>query len=532
MLNNYHLKRSRKIVRQFKKGQLTIKYNLDSVPINTSINWDYIHGKNKSTYQVYLHSLNFIQDFIYVANHDKKPSLHKLAKEIVLDWYKNTRTNKKNGAWHEHSVSARIINIIDFQLSAEDHKIDSETFQKIIKQHCGYLYLDSKYKYNNHGLMMDNALIYASRFIENETLKNRYISKALLRVKLSLRRDVSSNFLHTENSPEYHKLYLAIMDDILETCKLLNINLGAEYESIIHNAKVISNVIVKPNMEFPMLGDTGRISLKSEKIYEDFVDNDAGLAIFQNKNLKKDSNSTFFTFTCGYKSKTHKHNDDLSVTYFLNGHDLLVDSGKYGYDRKDVIRNYIISPDAHSTIYLKNSEYLLPSNSFSVRDRLKITKSLITKSFKIITGINNLYDGVKIKRSCIITSDNVLIVIDNITSEENQTVIQNFNLSPFSKVSRLSDDSFSINVDKTKYHLKTLLINGDQLTSYLTEGNVSLKFGEITKNNKAVFEVNGNNICVVSTLAEKKQQVDIIEYDEDYIVFEVNKKRYDIPFEL
>lgn len=528
MSKNYKLKTSRKNIKQYKKGKLVVKYNLSPIPFEGSIDWDYKHNQNINTYQVYLHSLNFIQDFILVAQSERKNTYFKLARNIIMDWYKFARTKKDNAAWNEHATSSRIMNIIDFQLAAGDNKLDVEIFQKIVKQHCGFLYLDSKYKYNNHGLMMDNSLLYASRFIENETLQNRYISKAILRIKLSIRSDISSNSLHLENSPEYHKLYLSIMRKIINTCSLLNIKLGDEYETIISHANELLNTIIKPNLELPLLGDTGKITEKLDKNFDDFIDNDAGLVIFQKQHPKYNLKSSYFTFNSGYKSKTHKHFDDLSITYYLNGHDLFIDSGKYSYNRNDKMRQYILSPAAHSTIYVKDNEYQLHSNPWIVEHDLKIDKTFITKDYKLVSGINNLYPNVHIKRTCILISGDILIIIDNIVSKKEQTIVQNFNLSLESVINRVDDNNFNIKVDKSEYTLSTSLIHGENISSYISEGHISLKFGEIMSNKKAIFEATGNDFSLITTVAAVSHAINILNYNEDLIELEINKVKYNV----
>jgi hypothetical protein len=41
--------------------------------------------------------------------------------------------------------------------------------------------------------------------------------------------------------------------------------------------------------------------------------------------------ASYLTLTAGFHSRTHKHADDLSVTWFDGGQELLVDAGRFGY---------------------------------------------------------------------------------------------------------------------------------------------------------------------------------------------------------
>src|SRR5699024_8364184 len=147
--------------------------------------------------------------------------------------------------------------------------------------------------------------------------------------------------------------------------------------------------------------------------------------------------STYLTFNCGYQSKTHKHLDDLSLTYYLNGHDLFIDPGKYSYDINDPIRKYLISSEAHTTVSIKGKSYKL-SNPFKDSNDLRITKYYSTKNYIIITGINKLYENVVINRTLIITNEPVVIVIDRIVANNTETVYQNFNINPQANIIKFS----------------------------------------------------------------------------------------------
>src|SRR5699024_4961685 len=114
------------------------------------------------------------------------------------------------------------------------------------------------------------------------------------------------------------------------------------------------------------------------------------------KNIVK--NSCHFTFKSGYKRLTHKHKDDLSVTYYVDGHDILVDSGKYNYSYTDKNRQYIVSPLAHNTITIEDETYEL-QNPYEDQLFLNIKSVRNQDDFKITSGINNLYKDTSLKRT-------------------------------------------------------------------------------------------------------------------------------------
>src|SRR5699024_5855231 len=223
--------------------------------------------------------------------------------------------------------------------------------------------------------------------------------------------------------------------------------------------------IIKPNNEYPMLGDTGQIEEGNiKKNYKDFLDKEAGIAILQYKNKKDPAKSTYMTFNCGYQRVTHKHHDDLSVTLYLDGHDVLIDSGKYSYDKNDEIRQFMTSPDGHSTLGIKNMTYQF-TNPFEDQFNLTINKFTSTKDYKIISGMNNLYRGCTLSRTVILTREGVLIMIDRMSSGKNQNVYQNFPINEQAVISKISDLEYNINIGEYDYIMETYQLRRPPITS-------------------------------------------------------------------
>src|SRR5699024_7926752 len=230
------------------------------------------------------------------------------------------------------AVSARIRKIIDFQNSRTNVKLSKRIYKKLLEMHCDYLYNDKNYKNNNHGIMMDESLIIASIHISNKDLREIYLNKAFLSIKVALYRDFTRKVVHLENSPEYHLLVLKLFKRIQDHLENTNFSFDKEMKDILKRAELYRHYIIKPDGKFPMIGDTGTIQNKKiKKMFTDFIDYEAGIAIIHNKNYITNSDSTYLTLSAGYKSLTHKHKDDLSINLFLNGRDVLIDSGKYNY---------------------------------------------------------------------------------------------------------------------------------------------------------------------------------------------------------
>ncbi|WP_213810182.1 heparinase II/III family protein [Jeotgalicoccus sp. WY2] len=182
-----------------------------------------------------------------------------------MNWYKTD--DKNNEKWNEHATATRVKNIIKFQEESHKYKLKKWKYNKIISEHCEFLSDEKYYKNNNHGIMMDIALIYSSSVLKDNIQKKIYLEKAIYRIKTALYRDFSRMGVHLENSPEYHKLVLILFKDLNEALTRHNIKLDKEINLMITNAQKYKQIIIKPDLSYPLIGDTGLFYEHSMKKY-------------------------------------------------------------------------------------------------------------------------------------------------------------------------------------------------------------------------------------------------------------------------
>lgn len=514
---------------EYEKGELVIKDNLDPVKINGSIDWDYRHPQNSRTYQVYLHSLNIVKDFVqmYLKTDDK--NYIKEARKIINDWYnKNSDYKINNFAWNEHAASYRVNNIIYFQEHSEKTKLPQKIFNEIITKHVDFLNDDQNYRDNNHGIMMDNSLLVASFYLENKEKQELITSKVYYRLNYSIKRDFSYKGLHLENSPEYHRLVLTLLNRSKRILKELNKPFPSDVLDILENAKRITSIFIKPNRQYPLVGDTGTIiDKKIPKKFVDFIDYEAGLSIFNNKNNDKISDSTWFLFKSGYQSKTHKHKDDLSMNLYMDGMDIFIDSGKYNYEKENPIREKVVSPEGHSTIYIEGKDYKLTSPQ---KDQLKLSLNKYIKKhkYKLVSAKNNMYHATYLSRTCILTDSDELIVYDSINSKINQKYIQNFVLNPNAKVSKINNRTFRIMINDKKYCLQLIDDNNEKVNADIKETVVSFEFGKTVKTTQLQFSKQGTRTSFLTAFYREGHSDNIsnLRIDKSQIMFSDKGKKH------
>lgn len=474
------------IVEKILKDNLIVKYGFDPIDISNGIDWEYSHTHNSKTYSVYLHALEYI-GYLALAGIEKDDNTYfEIASDIIMNWIEYNKNNTPLHSWNEHAVSYRISNLILFQESVdENYKIKNEDFQKVLLEHCVFLADEKNYKPNNHGILMDESLFKASFHITDIELQEIYKNVALNRVKLALYRDFSRKGLHSENSPEYHRMMMIVLNRFNELIQEKGMTLTNDLNHKLKKAKRILRILLKPNMTYPLVGDT---SLKLEdnikKIYEDFYDYEAGLTIFQKENELDRMSSDYLYFKCGYLSKTHKHFDDLSLTLVLDGNDILIDSGKYNYDKLDKIRQYMLSPEAHSVPLISNKTYS-PSSPIVDQYNLGIDYVSINNENKIVRGFNNLYDGINLSRTVIYTEFGHVFIFDSMISDTEEILIQNFNLNETATIEEQTDTQIKIGIGKNKYIFYCL---NEDVEITLKDGFYSMKFSEYKENKHLQFK--------------------------------------------
>lgn len=506
--------------------QLIVRKDFQPINISKGIDWNYQHTDNANTYQTYLHSLSIIDALVIISRYDNNEILLKYARDIILDWNNTDHTKGKNHAWKEHPVSSRLNYMIDFQNLAEKYKISENIFNRIIIEHCDFLYNERNYKFNNHGLMMDYALLNAASYISDNELKNKYIDKALYRVRYSLRRDFTRRGVHLENSPEYHRMVLSIFRKIENKLKELRTSIGKEEKSILKLAQEFKNYIIQPNLIYPIIGDTGHINdRKIKKNYKNFYDTESGIGIFNNFNKNNPEKSTMLTFKSGYFSKTHKHYDDLSVTLFMSGQELLSDSGKYSYASKDPIRQHIISPQAHNTIGLPGKTYQL-LDPINEQSKLKLTGYRTNKDYIFSSGINRLYDGVNLIRYNILTKDDLYIVVDRMVSKNVEAVQQNFNINENAIINKVDELTYEVSLGDETFIIKSFERFNTTIESSIEKGYISRKFGNYTESSRITFNQSSENATFITAIFNKKNidSVGEIRLYNNQIIFNQNNK--------
>lgn len=505
-------------------GVYPIHQGLDKIYFNQKIDWSYKHKISSNTYQLYLHTLNFTKSLVYTYIETGDVRYIKKAKNIFEDWIIHNTDPKANNnpyAWYDHTVSSRLTNLLFFQINApEKYKVNKKTLEEAYIKHIDFLVNDANYPNNNHGIMMDRSIIIASIFIKNISIKSKYINIAKKRVENAILRDYSYMNTHLENSPDYHVMVTSWLTKINDLLKAINFPLQSKYQDKLKGAVFYNSVISNYSNQFPMLGDTSAGRSKEKKSNEDFVDLEAGIAVFNDKTKK-----STLVFNCGFQNRTHKHRDDLSLVFSINNEEIFVDSGKYNYMISDPIRKHMVSPAAHTSLYIQDKEYELLSGK-----NLAIKAFITNKDYKYVAAINNLYNNVKLTRHVILINGDTIVLFDEISSKAQHVYVQNFILGEQFKCNKTGSKTFEIFSSDNSYNLKE---HSDKGIGHIYYGEknkavISKKFNKIIDVNRIELKKKTTSTNFITTFSSQETLIDEIKVENSILNLVINKKSYKV----
>ncbi|MFD0618103.1 alginate lyase family protein [Paenibacillus sp. GCM10027629] len=491
--------------------------------------WE-LQGEPRNTYQVYLHSFQFLS---YLNNgYEVTKNIKYLTriKEVILGWLNYNNKENSQFIWYDFSVANRTIVITHFLYLCEQAQFELDDAFKILLfnsllQHGDFLCEENNYIDNNHGLMMDRALLQLSLFFKNTYKFDEWYNKSLYRINQQLQDSFTNDYINVENSPEYHYHTYLLFEELSNFLVLNKIEVtDKKFQSTLD--KVFNNHLemLNQNQSYPLIGDTTEKTFPGNGFKgNSIVFPDSGLAILK-------TNNSYLTIKSGYINTSHKHYDDISFTFSYKGVNLFIDSGKYNYNNKDPLRQYIISAYAHNGIVVDGENYSINKEN---ANKAKITSYVISEHVDKIELINNLYQGVEITRNLLFIKPNVLIIFDEMISNENHNYSLIFNVDTNAEMRFIEKGMFGfcVNDSGTSVVLDQSLIPDNVIYSYgkkddrSIRGFRSIKFGELNPchNVEFIYKDRKSCECITHITVSNNSEEDESELKACEII-EVNKK--------
>jgi|GEM_PF-5693733 len=502
-------------------GHINFNARWQSFKYENEIDWTEDPYKNSSWLNA-LFSLRMIAVLTAAYELESNPLYLEKGKELLQSWDESFEKNsllskRKNVIWSDHAVSNRVINLIYFYYILKDSGLLDKKTKIMIAKHLeqsGYWLYDYKnYTVGNHAVMMDRALLYLSYILKGHTNSMEWREKALDRFDKIIHEEVTDDGVCVENSPQYHPFMMDLLMDFIQLQINFNTKPSERYTVLFERMKSYLVYVLKPDLKYPPQGDSYPSSDKfffSKKYPDprfDFIESngikgkepdkidviykESGYAILRDDWKKGDEfdTATYINFISGFLSRVHKHSDNLSLSLYANGEDILIDPGNWGYTKNDTV-TYLNSTRAHNTFTINNTDYV----NFPL-ESCKITYSELAEEYSVVEGVFRPNPFDEFHRRFVFLKPNILILDDHVfSSKKIETTEQIFNLG-------LNMKSISINSDKrgikavfehNDLEINQLTTKDFHIENYKglkgTRGLYALKAEQTTNGNQIVFK--------------------------------------------
>lgn len=385
--------------------------------------------KDSGSYAYTWHAMHFaISLMVYGVDHNRIESIV-AARDFINEWLSNSfyqADNDKKYTWYDHGTAERLISFIFMHHLGMLHNFDIRFMSKLryaIVKHTQLLESEFFYsyhqntRYHNHAWFQDMSLIAASIALASWPASERWLQTGKTRLEDQLNNLITRDAgfaVFVENSIGYHLGVQRLTEFAGELISLSNARSVIPDVSLELNAW--SEFFKYPTSIYPATGDSFKKSCgkrkSSGKLYKNtglYTLRKAGYVVLKNNYLSRPAMLTMLgTSLC----KTHKHEDNLAVTFFYDGVEWLTDPSFYSHKYDSPVPAYLRSAEAHSCIFIPSMEYSLEPNL------CKLDSSEQDDSW-IISGEHICYDGIKIIRTITVPKDRLEIQgTDEIQSEK------------------------------------------------------------------------------------------------------------------
>lgn len=283
-------------------------------------------------------------------------------------------------ARNDHAVANQAESLVHLLAYLELRDLRPESRDQVVDAIHGHARLLSSEEFysrhTNHGIEQARILAVIADFFPGHTASASLLSLAVERLLDELDFAFTKEGVHVENSPGYHAYVCLSFIKIRDYFPAEEIEALAErIDALMPRAMRFLVHVTRPDGTLPLIGDTvnetvpnyfrryrktrdythlryvatdgeeGVPSPQTSVLYPQagyFIVRDAWQAPGQGRN------AFHLLFRCGYRSRYHRHDDDLGLVLYCGGEDWLIDSGAYRYAEQDPLRRYMRSKWAHN----------------------------------------------------------------------------------------------------------------------------------------------------------------------------------------
>lgn len=280
----------------------------------------------------------------------------KQADYVMSKWILFLQNQKSDSEffYHDHSLAYRAMNVIECM------DFFSDEIRILLIHHLTEIgtLLVSPLEDNalsNHAFDQAIALFLISDFFKESPFSQTWQEISLARLERELDYSFTNDGVHVENSPSYHHGMITNIHRSLS--KVLKISPHQAIQN--HLSELAKSIpylawIIRPDGKVPPLGDSEEkqvsTNLGRKILGDEPFSSHEGMRVFGGGYgiWKSTSKQYHLTLKSCHHGRFHRHDDDCSLTFWVKGQNLLMDSGLLYYEEKDLDRIHVRSAKGHS----------------------------------------------------------------------------------------------------------------------------------------------------------------------------------------
>ena len=277
--------------------------------------------------------------------------------QLALSWTRAFRSgaSSRSMAWYDMALAIRVPKLAYLLQEAVRLGVDPGLVDELhasVVLHQQHIFADRAFAaHNNHGFYTAIGQLRMARRLTDLPGMTALADQGRDRLARVMATQFGEDGGHLEHSPDYHRMLLEsaayALDDGLLTDPALSTRLELAHE--------VLGWFVRPDRTLVQIGDSPERTMDHESCptsnpATEFLISagalglpatetmrilpDTGYAVVRDPQPQAGDDplrSSYLTLMAGFHSRTHKHADDLSMTWFDGGQEILLDAGRFGY---------------------------------------------------------------------------------------------------------------------------------------------------------------------------------------------------------
>jgi uncharacterized heparinase superfamily protein len=324
--------------------------------------------------------------------------------ELWSDWVQNNPASKDSPQWESYSVAERIVNwCVSLSLMQKASAFDVSAVNRVresLIQHARWLssYLESK---DAHNHLINNA---RALFLFSGTWSHRPLESAAWSILESeLERQVLCDGMLGEQSVHYHLLLTRTYFETVLVARLLKREIPSTFLARVEKMVSVALAFLRPDGSIPAVGDlspdidTTSLSaiIAAAARYFD-IDQTKGSTCLPDSGfwiLRTDRLHLVTHADPRSEVIRHGHDDALSIALWVDGNEILIDSGNATYT-PGPLQDFFRGASAHNTLTI--DEY--PISPTNERLKLFLRKDYFRRPVKMFPPqINQFWSWTRIE---------------------------------------------------------------------------------------------------------------------------------------